>query len=250
MPVGAKRHTVHGVGVAVQGLAQRCRVGRVGEVPQPHGGIEAAGGQGVPVGAKRHTIHGVGVAVQGLAQRCRVGRVGEIPQPHRGIGAAGGQGVPVGAKRHTGPRPRCGRAGVGPAGAGWAGSVRFHNRTVASALPEARVCPSGLNATLSTVSVWPCQGPAQRARVGRVGEVPQPDGVIPAAGGQGVPVGAERHAGHVVGVAAQGLAQRCRVGRVGEVPQPHRGIGAAGGQGVPVGAKRHTAHVAPVALQG
>ena len=35
------------------------------------------------------------------------------------------------------------------------GSVRFHSRTVWSALPVARVCPSGLNATALTRLVWP-----------------------------------------------------------------------------------------------
>jgi hypothetical protein len=76
---------------------------------------------------------------------------------------------------------------------------------------------------------------AQRARVGRVGEIPRPHGGIDAAKGQGVPVGTERDTNHVVGVAGQGLAQRARVGRVGEIPQPHGAIGAAGGQGVTVG---------------
>src|SRR5271156_3119861 len=33
-----------------------------------------------------------------------------------------------------------------------------HNRTVVSQLLEARVCPSGLNATLVTVLVWPVRG--------------------------------------------------------------------------------------------
>ena len=46
------------LGVAVQRRAQRHRVGRVGEIPQPHGGIAAGGGQGVPVGAECHTEHG------------------------------------------------------------------------------------------------------------------------------------------------------------------------------------------------
>ena len=108
--------------------------GRVGEIPEPHGGIVAAGDQGVPVGAKRHAVHDAGVALQGLAQRGRVRRIGEIPQPHGGI-----------------------------------------------ILPEARVCPSGLNATLYTaqvhgLGVGHLQGRAQRARVGRVGQIPQPDG--------------------------------------------------------------------------
>ena len=68
-PSGLNATLPHGVGVAGQGLAQRGGVGRVGEIPQPHGVIAAAGGQGVPVGAERHTAHGVGVAGQGLAQR-------------------------------------------------------------------------------------------------------------------------------------------------------------------------------------
>ena len=67
-PSGLNATLRHGVGVAGQGLAQRARVGRVGEIPQPHGVIGAGGGQGVPVGAKRHTVHGVGVAGQGLAR--------------------------------------------------------------------------------------------------------------------------------------------------------------------------------------
>ena len=100
-------------------------MGRVGEIPQPHGVILAAGGQGVPVGTKRHTGHGVGVAGQGLAQRCRVGRIGEIPQPHRVIVAAGGQGVPVGAERHT-VHGLGVRRSAGPDRA----VSRFHNRTV------------------------------------------------------------------------------------------------------------------------
>ena len=58
------------------------------------------------------------------------------------------------------------------------------------------MCPSGLNATLNTAVGVPGQGLAQRSRVGRVGEVPQPHGAIAAAGGQGVPVGAKRHTGH------------------------------------------------------
>ena len=40
---------------------------------------------------------------------------------------------------------------------GWPVSA-FHNRTVSSSLAEASRCPSGLNATLSTGSVWPVSG--------------------------------------------------------------------------------------------
>ena len=121
-------------------------MGRVGHVPQPHRVVAAAGGQGVPVRAERHRVDGVGVAGQRWAERGGVGRVSHVPQPHRVIGAAGGQGAPVGTERHR--VDRVGVAGQGwPSGLGWAGSVTFHNRTVWSALPVARVCPSGLNAT-------------------------------------------------------------------------------------------------------
>ena len=123
------------------------------------------------------------------------------------IVAAGGQGVPVGAERHrvsTGPVwPVRGW----PSGAGRAGSVRFHNRTVSSALPAARVCPSGLNAT-ETQCRRGRSGAGPAGGAGRVGEVPQPDVVIGAAGGQDVPVGAERHRVDTGRVAGQGAAQR------------------------------------------
>ncbi len=165
-----------------------------------------------------------------------------VPQPHGAIHAAGGQGVPVGTKRHhrdkgglTGQRAR-------PAGRVAQGSVRFHNRMVSSALPEARMCPSGLNATLITPLVWPVRGWPSAAGLRRVGEVPQPDGGIDAAGGQGVPVGAKRHTDHRRRCGRSEARLAGRVRRVGEIPQPHGVIDAAGGQDVPVGAKRHTHH--------
>ena len=40
---------------------------------------------------------------------------------------------------------------------GWPVSAS-HSRTVLSALPETIRCPSGLNATLHTASVWPVSG--------------------------------------------------------------------------------------------
>jgi len=44
----------------------------VGEIPQPHGVIVVAGGQGVPVGAKRHTFHTFhGAGVAGLSNALR-----------------------------------------------------------------------------------------------------------------------------------------------------------------------------------
>jgi hypothetical protein len=43
---------------------------------------------------------------------------------------------------------------------------RFQSRVVPSALPLARVCPSGLNATESTATVLPVRGwPSGRAAV-------------------------------------------------------------------------------------
>ena len=127
--------------------------------------------------------------------------------------------MPVGTKRHTGHG--AGVAGSGRPRPGWAGSVRFHNRTVSSALPEARVCPSGLNATLSTALV--CTGQRGPSGPGWAGSVRSHNRTvcIVAAGGQGVPVGTERDTFHGVGVAGQRLAQRARVGRIGEIPQPH-----------------------------
>ena len=52
-----------------RGWPNECRVGRVGDIPQPHGGILAAGGQRVPVGTERQTPYVVvGLALQGLAE--------------------------------------------------------------------------------------------------------------------------------------------------------------------------------------
>jgi hypothetical protein len=86
----------------------------------------------------------------------------------------------------------------------WRGPGRWysHSRTVWSSLPVARVCPSGLNATDQTGSVWPVRG-SPGAGVGRVGGVPQPHRLVAAGGGQGVPIRAERHRVDEVSVAAQ-----------------------------------------------
>ena len=133
------------------------RVATVASRGVGHNRTVAAGGRRCPAPGPNATGHGAGVAGQGLAQRARVRRVGEIPQPRGAVPTAGGQGVPVATERHA-----INGAGVagqgGPGGPGCAGSVRFHNRTVSSPLPEARVCPSGLNATLDTGKVWPIRG--------------------------------------------------------------------------------------------
>ncbi len=141
-------------------------------------------------------------------------------------------------------------------------------------------CPSGLNATLDTPSVWPVSGCADGLAGGRV---PQPHRVVGAAGDDALAVGAERHAGHRVRVAGQRLAdglagvgvphphgvvgscrRRCacpsglnatlhtasgvagqrladRLAGVG-VPQPHRVVGTAGDDALAVGAERHAGH--------
>ena len=64
-----------------------------------------------------------------------------------------------------------------------------HNRTVPSALPLARVLPSGLNATEKTESVCACEG----RDTAEADHVPQPHRAIAAAAGQGLAVRAERH---------------------------------------------------------
>ena len=103
--------------------------------------------------------------------------------------------------------------------------------------------PSGLNATLVTWSVWPVSGCADRLAGGGV---PHPHRLVPAAGGDALAVGAERHAGHPVGVAGERRADRLAGGRV---PQPHRLVDAAGGEPLAVGAERHAGHRVGVALQ-
>ena len=83
---------------------------------------------------------------------------------------------------------------VSGAPTGWPVSAS-HSRTVLSSLPEAMRFPSGLNATLDTASGVAGQRCADRlAGVG----VPQPHRLVVAAGGDAVPVGAERHTEHRV----------------------------------------------------
>ena len=108
-----------------------------------------------------------------------------------------------------------------------------HSRTVLSPLPEAMRVPSGLNATLDTASVWPVSGwptgwPVSASHSRTVlSSLPE---------AMRCAVGAERHAGHRVGVAGERLAD----GLAGvRVPQPHRLVVAAGGDARAVGAERH-----------
>ena len=162
-------------------------------VPQAHRLIGAGAGQPVPVGAERHRPHPVGVAGHGVPQG--LAGVG-VPQPHRGVGAGGGQPVPVGAERHAStPQSVCPVRGVPR---GWPVSAS-HSRTVVSALALASRCPSGLNATDVTKPVWPVSGCRGVGRCRRSTAAP----CVVAGGGQPVPVGAERHRGHRVGVSGQ-----------------------------------------------
>src|SRR5690242_160478 len=97
-------------------------------------------------------VHRVGVAGERLAWG--LADVG-VPQPHRLVDTAGGD---AGTGQQVG-QPLTGHTG-------WVISVAFspdgkrasHTRTVLSLLPEAIRFPSGLNATVCTVSVCPVSG--------------------------------------------------------------------------------------------
>ena len=121
----------------------------------------------------------------------------------------------------------------GPTGCPVAAS---HNRTVSSPPPEAIRVPSGLNATLVhrvlvATQRWPDRLPGRG--------VPQPDGLVVAAGGDPGPVRAERHTDHRVLVAMQRWPDRLP-GR--GVPQPDGPVVAAGGDPGTVRAERHGCH--------
>src|SRR6185312_13737026 len=92
--------------------------------------------------------HRAGVAGERVAEG--LAGVG-VPQSHRGVVATGGQPVPVRAEHHT-PHPPVWPVSGLPRG--WPVSAS-HSPTVLSRLAEASRCPSGLNATPNTASVWP-----------------------------------------------------------------------------------------------
>ena len=113
----------------------------VAAIPQPHRAIVAARWPGACRRAERHRADWAGVAGE-RARRLAAG--GHVPQPHRAIGAGAGQDLAVRAERHR-RRPRSVEPVRGwPIGRPVATS---HSRTVPSALPLARILPSGLNAT-------------------------------------------------------------------------------------------------------
>jgi hypothetical protein len=84
----------------------------------------------------------------------------------------------------------------------------------------------------------------------KVGQIPQPDGLVVAGGGQGEAVRGERQLVHLVGVAGQGCAELVGSVPVAEILQPDSPVGAASNQGPPVRGKRHPVHPVRVAGQG
>ena len=129
----------------------------------------------------------------------------QIPRPDHAVLSASGQSLPVRAERHC--INSAVRAGEGLAScAGCAGLVMFHSHTLSSALPAARVRPSGLNATELTKLAGPVRGWPSCA--GCAGLVMFHSRTLSssAAGGQGPPVRAERHRVDEVGGAGEGLA--------------------------------------------
>ena len=151
--VGAERHTVHR---GRCGRSAGAPIGLAGVgVPHPHACCRRCRTtMRVPVGAERHAVHRAGVA----GQRRQVAGVG-VPHPHRAVPTAGDDALAVGAKRHT-VHP------VGVAGERVRRSAgRCRRPTSAPCCRRCRrrcACPSGLNATLNTASVWPVSGCADR----------------------------------------------------------------------------------------
>ena len=79
------------------------------------------------------------------------------------------------------------------------------------------------------VALWSGEGRDQR-RMGRIGEIPHPDGAVGDARGEGGAVGAERHGPDIAGRAGQRHPDLSRVRRVADVPQPYRLVRAADGE--------------------
>ena len=107
-----------------------------------------------------------------------------------------------------------------------------HNRTVSSSLPVAQgpVRPERHRVDGLRIAG---QGLAERNRLGRVGRIPQPDGIAAVADGQGQAVRAEGHRVDRPDRVGQGLPEQGRAVRAGNVPQPDLVI-AADSQGTPV----------------
>src|ERR1700751_3380887 len=71
-----------------------------------------------------------------------------------------------------------------------------------------------------------------------MGRVPEPDRVVPATGGEGLPVGAERYRIDSVRRAGQ-LLDPDGMGGISDVPKPDVAVWAADGEGLSVRAERH-----------
>src|SRR5207302_5326642 len=78
------------------------------------------------------------------------------------------------------------------------------------------------------------------------GDVPEPGGLIPTAGGERLAIRREGDAVNRAGVQRQGGD----FGEGGDIPQFHRGVGAAGGHDFPVAREGHRQRVAVVRQQG
>nr|BFE70780.1 hypothetical protein GCM10020092_040810 [Actinoplanes digitatis] len=150
-----------------------------------------------------------------------------------------GSPAPVASSRPSGAKPTAltgpDHRAVAARRTGRAGSLTSQRCTVRS-LPQASSRPSGLNATALTPSLLPhvtaepagpvvCEG----GQAGRIGEAPQQDSPVAAAGRQYSSVRAERDRAHRAAVAAQGGDPR-RVLRVGDAPQDGGPVVAARGQ--------------------
>ena len=105
------------------------------------------------------------------------------------------------------------------------GPQRRHRRIVPPPSREARIRPSGENATAWTGWSWPTS-----VTLPAGGRVPQLDGAVRAGGGERGPVGREGHRPDQRRVSHQRVAER-RMVHVGDVPDPHRPVPAPRGQG-------------------
>ncbi len=174
--------------------------------PRPTGGsgfVRTRRGQGLAIRAPGHAVH----STYGLGECAAVAR-----WPHPTAGSSGHRS-PKRGSCHPGSTPRSSR--LYRVAAGCAAVARWPLPTAGSCLSQladARVLPSGLQATLNTTPVWPWQR-AQRLPAGRI---PQPDRFVVTRGGQGLAVRAPGNAVHTAAVAL-----RVRSGLpAGRIPQP------------------------------
>ena len=122
---------------------------------------------------------------------------------------------------------------------------RRQSRIVPPASPVARTEPSGENARVRTLPVWPTS--VQRSRAGD--RVPQLDGAVVVARGDRLPVGRVGHGPDRPGVPLQLVAER-GLGRVGDVPDDHRAVAASRGQGPTVGREGDATESPPCVPRG